>query len=76
MLFQEPTKKDIITLESPISGQQDVEIFDPLVVLPEEVVFPWHPSIGQRIQAVHQYHYQLKVITLFKNLVVWVTCAY
>ncbi|EDO28443.1 predicted protein, partial [Nematostella vectensis] len=50
----------VVQFKVPISGQQVVEIFDPVVVIPEELVFPWHPQMEQRVLAVHQYHYQLK----------------
>ncbi|EDO39640.1 predicted protein [Nematostella vectensis] len=51
---------EVVQFKVPISGQQVVEIFDPVVVIPEELVFPWHPQMEQRVLAVHQYHYQLK----------------
>jgi len=42
---------------------QPLEIFDPIVVIPEELYFPWDPQITIN----HQY--QLQVITGYKLVV-------
>ena len=51
----------IYTFDHPISGQQEAEIFDPVVVIPEMVVIPWHAPSAPSVTTVHQYQYLLKV---------------
>ena len=52
------------TFDNPISGQQEAEIFNPVVVIPETLVFPWYPVTTQVTANTHQYHYLLKVIQI------------
>lgn len=47
------------TLSSPVHNEQDVEIYNPIVLSPSILTFPWQPKIGA-------YQYKIKVI--FKNL--------
>ncbi|CAH3168221.1 unnamed protein product [Porites lobata] len=50
----------IHTFEHPISGQQEAEIFDPVVVNPEIVLFPWYPAPQQNVAAPNQYQFLLQ----------------
>ena len=52
----------VYTFEHPISGQQEAEIFDPVIVNPEIVLFPWYPVASQNTAA--QFQYLLEVTEL------------
>ena len=54
----------IHTFDQPISGQQEAEIFDPVVVNPEIVIFPWYPAVQQNVVASRQFQYLLEVMWL------------
>ena len=54
----------VYTFEQPISGQQEAEIFDPVVVNPEIVLFPWYPLAPQNTAAQNQFQYLLEVTEL------------
>jgi len=54
----------VYTFEHPISGQQEAEIFDPVVVNPEIVLFPWYPPAPQNTAAQNQFQYLLEVTEL------------
>lgn len=47
------------TLSSPVHNEQDVEIYNPIVLSPSILTFPWQPKVGA-------YQYKIKVI--FQNL--------
>ena len=53
----------IFTFEYPISGEQEAEIFDPVLVEPHLLVFPWHPLSNQKspVGGSLQYQYPLNV---------------
>lgn len=54
----------VYTFEHPISGQQEAEIFDPVVVNPEVVLFPWFPLAPHSMATHNQFQYLLEVIKL------------
>ena len=54
----------VYTFEHPISGQQEAEIFDPVVVNPEIVLFPWFPLAPHNMATQNQFQYLLEVIKL------------
>lgn len=60
----------IHTFEHPISGQQEAEIFDPVVVNPEIVLFPWYPAPQQNVAAPNQYQFLLQVIIIGCKIVI------
>ena len=47
-----------MTLESPVEGEQELVIYDPIYVVPAILVFPWIPISGE------YYRYQLQVCKL------------
>lgn len=49
------------TFDHPISGQQEADIFDPVVVNPEIIVFPWYPPVQQNVASNTQFQYLLEV---------------
>ena len=51
----------IYTFDHPISGQQEAEIFEPVVVNPEIILFPWYPAAQQDVAAQNQFQYLLEV---------------
>ena len=51
----------IHTFNNPISGQQEADIFDPVVVNPEIIVFPWYPPEQQKVASHTQFQYLLEV---------------
>ena len=51
----------VYTFEHPISGQQEAEIFDPVIVNPEIVLFPWYPLAPPNTLAQNQFQYLLEV---------------
>lgn len=54
----------VYTFEHPISGQQEAEIFDPVVVNPEIVLFPWYPLAPHNMATQNQFQYLLEVTKL------------
>ena len=60
-LFQIPEKRTIHTFDRPISGKQEAEIFDPVVVIPEIVLFPWYPAAQKNVAEYKQFQYLLEV---------------
>nr|XP_015224303.1 PREDICTED: nuclear pore membrane glycoprotein 210-like [Lepisosteus oculatus] len=44
----------VLPLSPPISHQQEVEIYSPIVLMPSVVALPWHPGDGL-------YHYKIQV---------------
>lgn len=46
------------TLSNPIHNEQDVEIYNPIVLSPSILTFPWQPKIGA-------YQYKIKVNVFF-----------
>ena len=61
MLLQILGTDTIHTFDHPISGQQEAEIFDSVVVNPEIVLFPWYPAAHQSVAAHNQFQYLLEV---------------
>lgn len=47
-------------LANPVHNEQDVEIYNPIVLSPSILTFPWQPRVGT-------YQYTIKVIILFQN---------
>lgn len=47
-------------LTNPVHNEQDVEIYNPIVLSPSILTFPWQPKVGA-------YQYTIKVIILFQN---------
>ena len=41
-----------------VYGEQAIEIYDPIILTPEDIIFPWDPTLN----ANQVYKYQLKVI--------------
>lgn len=41
-----------------VYGEQAIEIYDPIVLTPEDIIFPWDATLN----ANRVYKYQLKVI--------------
>ena len=60
-LLQIPEKDTLHTFDRPISGQQEAEIFDPVVVIPEIVLFPWYPAANKNVAVYKQFKYLLEV---------------
>lgn len=54
----------VYTFKHPISGKQEAEIFDPVIVNPEIVLFPWYPLPPQSTAAQNQFQYLLEVTEL------------
>ena len=54
----------VYTFKHPISGKQEAEIFDPVIVNPEIVLFPWYPLSPQNTAAQNQFQYLLEVTKL------------
>lgn len=50
----------VYTFKHPISGKQEAEIFDPVIVNPEIVLFPWYPP-PQNAASQNQFQYLLEV---------------
>lgn len=50
----------VYTFRHPISGKQEAEIFDPVIVNPEIVLFPWYPP-PQNAASQNQFQYLLEV---------------
>ncbi len=48
-------------ISPPVSGQQDVEIFDPIQIDPDSLVFPWDPIWNS------SYKYQIKVCLQWRS---------
>lgn len=46
------------TLSNPVHNEQDVEIYNPIVLSPSILTFPWQPKIGA-------YQYKIKVNDFF-----------
>ncbi|XP_015750175.1 PREDICTED: nuclear pore membrane glycoprotein 210-like, partial [Acropora digitifera] len=55
-----PEKHTIHTFDRPISGKQEAEIFDPVVVIPEIVLFPWYPAAQKNVAEYKQFQYLLE----------------
>lgn len=54
-------EKDMIhTFDRPISGQQEAEIFDPVDVIPDIVLFPWYPVAQKNVAEYKQFQYLLE----------------
>lgn len=51
----------VYTFKHPISGKQEAEIFDPVIVNPEIVLFPWFPLPPQNAASQNQFQYLLEV---------------
>lgn len=56
----------IHALANPVHNEQDVEIYNPIVLSPSILTFPWQPKIGA-------YQYRIKVIISVKTLK-WILC--
>lgn len=66
MLLQILGTDTTYTFDHPISGQQEAEIFDAVVVNPEIVLFPWYPAAEQSVVAHKQFQYLLEVCTVMQ----------
>jgi hypothetical protein len=53
-IFQLITTGEVVTLDPPVQGEQEVVIYVPISVVPAILVFPWIPVSGE------YYRYQLK----------------
>ena len=51
---------NIHPLANPVHNEQDVEIYNPIVLSPSILTFPWQPKVGA-------YQYTIKVISPFQN---------
>lgn len=58
LLFQ---NGKIFALSNPVHNEQDVEIYNPIVLWPSILTFPWQPNIGA-------YQYRIKVIILLLQI--------
>ena len=61
LLLQILEKDTIHTFDRPISGQQEAEIFDPVDVIPDIVLFPWYPVAQKNVAEYKQFQYLLEV---------------
>ena len=50
-------------LANPVHNEQDVEIYNPIVLSPSILTFPWQPKVGS-------YQYTIQVISLVCRVVV------
>ena len=57
VLFQSGT---VHALANPVHNEQDVEIYDPIVLSPSILTFPWQPKVGA-------YQYTIKVVIPFSE---------
>ena len=57
VLFQSGT---VHALANPVHNEQDVEIYDPIVLSPSILTFPWQPKVGA-------YQYMIKVVIPFSE---------
>ncbi|KAM8829564.1 nuclear pore membrane glycoprotein 210 isoform 1-T1 [Synchiropus picturatus] len=39
-------KGNVFPLANPVHNEQDVEMYDPIVLSPSNLTFPWHPRVG------------------------------
>lgn len=58
------------TLSNPVHNEQDVEIYNPIVLSPSILTFPWQPKIG-----AYQYKIKVSVLLLYKSIVLYLFIA-
>ena len=51
-----------------VYGEQAIEIYDPIVLTPEDIIFPWEPTLN----ANQVYKYQLKVIKVLEHFLLFI----
>lgn len=54
------------TLSNPVHNEQDVEIYNPIVLTPSILTFPWQPKIG-----AYQYKIKVSFLLLYKSIVLY-----
>ena len=55
--FKVEATGEILRLDTPISGEQQVDIYDRIRVIPELLIFPWIPGV----ESGNDYKYQFTV---------------